>query len=116
MIYKIKANGDFRRLYSKGKSLVDKAVVMYCMPTKRKKIRIGVACGKKVGNAVKRNRAKRVMREAVRSLMPQLSGSYDIILVGRSLTPKLKSTQVAAVLKKMFISVGVIDSRSENPL
>lgn len=116
MIYKIKANGDFRRLYSRGKSLVDKAVVVYYIPTKRKKIRIGVACGKKVGNAVKRNRAKRVMREAVRSILPEISGSYDIILVGRSMTPKLKSTEIAAVLEKMFVSAGILSSRSENPL
>lgn len=116
MFYKIKANGDFRRLYSRGKSLVDKSVVVYYIPTKRKKIRIGVACGKKVGNAVKRNRAKRVMREAIRSNLPYMSGSFDIILVGRSLTPKVKSTYVAAVLRKMFVSAGIINSEGENSL
>jgi ribonuclease P protein component len=47
-------------------------------------IRVGYSCTKKVGNAVARNRAKRRLREAARSVIPDLGRQgWDYVLVGR---------------------------------
>ena len=54
----------------------------------------------KVGNAVTRNRARRVMRAALSEVLRGDVGRYDIVLVARGLTPKLKSTKLVPVLKK----------------
>ena len=57
-------NKDFLNLYKKGRSVVSKAVVIYVKPNGLSYNRFGITAGKKVGNAVMRNRAKRIIRQA----------------------------------------------------
>ncbi len=64
---------------------------------------------KKVGHAVQRNRARRVMRAALCEHLSQNIGGYDIILVARGQTPKLKSTQLSRTLGKLFAKAGLPD-------
>ena len=43
-------------------------------------VRVGVAAGRTVGNAVKRNRAKRLLRAAMQTLLPTLAHGWDLVL------------------------------------
>jgi ribonuclease P protein component len=47
------------------------------------RVRVGVAAGRTVGTAVYRNRAKRLLREAIRPLLPNIVGGLDLILIAR---------------------------------
>ena len=94
----IKKDKEFRFLFKKGDSIVTDAFVCYARESKRRVNRIGIVTGKKVGNAVKRSRARRVIREAFRLIEPllreQTQKRYDFIFVARAKTPAMKSTQV----------------------
>jgi ribonuclease P protein component len=46
-------------------------------------VRVGVAASRTVGTAVKRNRAKRLLREAMKSLLPELAPGWDLVLIAR---------------------------------
>ena len=103
----IRRNSEFGRVYARGKSYVNPALVMYVLKTRGKKTRVGLTATKKVGGAVQRNRARRVMREALYQNLSQNVGGYDIILVARAQTPALKSTQLAKTVGKLLKKAGI---------
>ncbi len=81
--YKIKSKKEFQRVYEKGQSVVDGMSVFYVLPSENEKIKIGFAVGKKIGNAVVRNRVKRMMREIFRKHKNELKGNKRVVWVAR---------------------------------
>lgn len=98
----LKENRDFHRLYKKGKSLVTPVVVIYYSRNKYNETRFGITTGKKIGNAVKRNRARRIIRAAFYELSSSLKNDYDFVFVARGKTPYVKSTDIKKVMEKRF--------------
>lgn len=102
----VKRDKEFRYLFKKGKSVVNSAFICYLRPNKRRVNRLGIVTSKKIGNAVKRSRARRVLREAFRILEPQLRVAgdkrYDFILVARGKTPYMKSNKLYGIMKKQI--------------
>ena len=88
----ITRNGEFVRAYTKGKAYVHPYVVVYINKNRARRTRVGLTASKKVGNAVKRNRARRVLRAALCEVLPADVGALDIVVVARGCTPSLKST------------------------
>ncbi len=102
LYYVIKENKDFVRLYRRGKSCVDPLLVTYIFFNKSNRTRIGITATKKIGGAVQRNRAKRVIRAAIREQDLSLLKGCDIVFVARTKTTLCKSTEVSKVMKKHF--------------
>lgn len=92
-------NYEFKRGYARGKSVVSPVLVTYAFKKRSGEVRIGITATKKIGNAVKRNRARRVIREAYQSFAPYIKGKYDIIFVARGKTPYVKMQQIERVMK-----------------
>ncbi|MBR5486255.1 MAG: ribonuclease P protein component [Oscillospiraceae bacterium] len=93
-------NKDFRRLYYKGKSSVHPMLVTYAMKNRLGCIRIGITTSKKVGCAVERNRARRVIRAAIRACEMPADCGWDFVFVARTKTASIKSTELEPVIKK----------------
>ena len=91
----------------RGKAYVHPYVVLYVNKNRVGHTRVGLTASKKVGNAVTRNRARRVMRAALSEVLRGDVGRYDIVLVARGITPKLKSTKLVPVLKKLLCDAGL---------
>lgn len=106
-------NGDFARAYKRGKSFVHPHIVLYVNKNRCGYTRVGITCSKKVGNAVARNRAKRVIRSALYTVLPVDIGGLDVVLVARGQTPRLKSTQLAGTLQKLFLQAGIVRPKEE---
>lgn len=106
-------NSDFRRAYARGKSYVSPVVVVYVLKNRVRARRVGITTSKKIGNAVQRNRSRRVIREAYRELAPSVKKGYDLVLVARGRTPFVKSTEVARCLEKQLRAAGVLLERLE---
>lgn len=103
----LKLNKEFRRAYGRGKNFVSGVLVSYIVPNRQNVIRIGITTGKKVGCAVKRNRARRVITAAFRECCEHLTTGYDIVFVARSRTPLVKSQVVLKAMKQHFINCGI---------
>ncbi len=93
-------NTDFRRAYKRGKCVKFPEVVVYINRNRTGEVRYGITSSKKIGNAVTRNRARRVIRAAFFSSDIPVKRGFDLVFVARSMTALCKSTELVLRLKK----------------
>ncbi len=104
----IKENKDFRRMYYRAKSKVSPILVTYVMKNHCGFTRYGITAGKKIGHAVQRNRAKRIIRVAFAELESKLCGNFDIIFVARTKTTTIKMQQLLREMEKQLKELNAI--------
>ena len=104
----LRNNWEFHRAYRRGKCVAGPILICYCFKGKGRRTRIGVTAAKKIGCAVERNRARRVIKEAYRSIYPKIGEGWDLVFVARENTGKQKSTEVAAVMQAQLKKAGVL--------
>jgi ribonuclease P protein component len=98
--FRLTRSDDFKRVRHNGKSYAHPLVLLVAQANDSSKIRVGVAAGKTTGNAVQRNRAKRLLREAMRTFLPSLTSGWDLILIARVglASASLEDTRTALTL------------------
>ena len=97
---KIKYNKDFTFLFKRGRTVVGNTCVVYFRKNNSPYNRIGISSSKKIGNAVKRNRARRVIRAAYYECESLFPIGYSMIIVARQASTVVKS----GVIKKFLIN------------
>lgn len=105
--FSIKENRDFRRLYHRGKSAATKLLVLYAAKNRLGYRRLGITVSTKLGGAVVRNRAKRLLREAYRLHEHELPENWDFILVARSRLLAVKCREAERALLEAAGKVGL---------
>lgn len=90
---------QFSNVYKKGKSIVNRQVVMYYVKNQLDYNQVGFSVSKKVGKAVVRNRVKRLMKESFRLNKEKVCEGYDIVFVARV---RLKDSTYQEVDKAML--------------
>jgi ribonuclease P protein component len=106
--FRLTRSEDFKRVRRSGKSYAHPLVVLIALKSEKNDsphVRVGVAAGRTVGTAVTRNRAKRLLREAMRTMMPKITlqrvednaSGLDLILIARAglATASLQDTRQA---------------------
>lgn len=96
-------NRDFLALYRKGKFTASKNIVIYVRKNNLPFNRLGITAGKKIGNAVHRNRAKRLIRQAYCENELAMPVGIDIVIVARASLCSVKSTELSQYMKKYGI-------------
>ena len=83
--YRLRANADFQRLRREGHTLVHPLLVLSVQPNDLEYSRFGFAVGRRVGQAVMRNRIKRRMRESVRVRLrgQKIAAGWDVVFIAR---------------------------------
>ena len=107
--YVLRRDEDFKRIYQRGRSTGGKYVVVFCLRNGLDYNRFAFLASKKVGNSVRRNRARRLIRESMRQI-GSLEQGYDIILIARNTINDRKCADVKksieAALRKLKIRQG----------
>lgn len=95
-------NNEFRRLYGRAKTMVHPLFVTYYIKNRYKNNRIGITATKKIGNAVARNRARRILKESYRLLEQDFPSGYDFIFVARKKTTLSKTTETLKAMRNVI--------------
>ncbi len=107
----LRKKSDFSAIYNRGKSTGDRFVVVFYRPNHLPYNRTGFLASKKVGNSVKRNRARRLMKESYRSFKDKLPQGYDFIIIARNTISGRKCAEVQKSLYSAFKKTGVFKDK-----
>jgi len=91
----LRDNRDFKRLKSKGKSVGSKNLVLIFYKNDLDFNRYAVLASKKVGNSVKRNRVRRLIKESLRTQKQDIKQGYDILFIARSQAARATFAEVS---------------------
>jgi ribonuclease P protein component len=100
--WRLKSEADVQRVWEQGGTWTHPLVILRARPNGSEQSRVAFVVGKKVGNAVVRNRAKRLMREATRQKFPRIVQGYDIVLIGRRALNETTTPYVAAAVEELL--------------
>jgi ribonuclease P protein component len=101
--FRLTRSEDFKRVRRSGKSYAHPLVLLIVETRSQPQLKVGVAAGKSVGTAVDRNRAKRLLREAMRTLIPRTASNADLLLIAR---PALVSASLEEVQEALAALLG----------
>ncbi len=102
----LRTTQEFHRVYKRGKSVVNRHIVVYYLPNNLGKNRVGISVSKKVGNAVTRNRVKRLIREVYRLNGDGIRQGYDIVFVARVRTNSATFRDIKRAMTALFKKIG----------
>ena len=81
--WRLKAESDVQRVWQQGRAFAHPLVIVRVRANGLDHSRAAFVAGKKLGNAVARNRAKRRLREALRPRFPHIAVGFDFVLIAR---------------------------------
>ena len=99
---------DFDRLYKKGRSAGDKYVVVFHIDNKLDYSRKAFLASRKVGGAVTRNRARRLMKESFRKLEHDIKPGKDILFIARNTITDTGCADVESSMRKALTKSGLL--------
>lgn len=123
--YAIKEHHLYNKAFVKGQRAVGRLVAVYVLrdyaakrlmlsnPQKQYFNRVGLSVSKKIGGAVQRNRAKRLLREGYRAVKAQgLKTGYLVVLVAREEIRGKRTQDVERELLRAFDKLGLLTDKT----
>jgi ribonuclease P protein component len=111
-LYRLRGREDFARLRERGRvfrhAWLNIGVVRNELPHNR----YGYITGKALGNAIQRNRVRRLLREGVRSLHERLEPGYDMLLIARSAILDRPLAEIVHTLEELARQAGVLEAEA----
>jgi ribonuclease P protein component len=110
--YRLTSSTDFKRVRRTGKSYAHPLAILLVSPNGLTISRIGVIAGRATGNAVRRNRAKRRLREALRRYLPRMVSGQDVVLIARPAFHEAEWSDVLNAMATLLGRAGLLEEES----
>lgn len=98
----LKQNKQFKRVYNRGKSIINNTLVLYLIKNSENYNRLGIVVNKKVGKAVIRNRVRRLIKENYRQKEATIKTGFDIIFVARVRANNCSFNQIEWAMRQLL--------------
>lgn len=98
---------DFAQLRKNGQKFVHPLAILVCGPNQVDATRFAFPASRKTGNAVQRNRARRLLREGVRFQLTSLKPGWDCLLIVRGKTAQASFSDVGDAIDDLFKRAGL---------
>ncbi|MBP7828474.1 MAG: ribonuclease P protein component [Kiritimatiellae bacterium] len=102
----------FREAYDQGRRQFGRCMVLWLRSGEGAALRLGVVTGRKVGEAVERNRARRRLREVYRRNRHLFGGAWDVVLVGRRPVLEASWADLSAELLALARRAGLMKEKT----
>ena len=113
---RLRRDFEVRAVRSRGRAIAEGPLVLRVLPNASvpPANRYTVVAGRKTGGSVQRNRLKRVTREALRALHPELQPGHDLVVIVRGTVEELPgSVEARALLTRMLRRAGLVRVAAE---
>jgi ribonuclease P protein component len=108
--FRLTRSTDFERVRRFGKSYAHPLIVLIALPNEMDISRFATAAGRSIGNAVQRNRAKRILRETVRPMIPSIASGWDIVLLARKPISKADFQDTEVALNNLLSQANLLEN------
>jgi ribonuclease P protein component len=108
--YRLKDNEQFQQVKKEGRSWSHPLLVLCVLPNGLDYSRFGFSVSKRVGKAVVRSRAKRLMREAARLRRSVISPGQDLVFIARSPIKDADFREVDRAVERLLRQAGLLSA------
>lgn len=114
--HRLKKSVEFQRVRALRQSWAHPLLVLYIADNDLGVTRVGISVSKRIGNAVTRNRVKRLIREAVRLLLPSLPAGRDLVFISRSPSAGVGYLEICETVQKLLRRARLLPQQSPRSL
>jgi ribonuclease P protein component len=106
--FRLKKTADFERVRRSGKSFAHPLIVLIVRENEGEGLRVGVAAGRSLGNAVTRNRAKRLLRSVTQAQLGSIKRDHDLLLIARKPMVDASFMEVQSAIQNLLQRANLI--------
>jgi len=111
--HRINTSAEYELIFKRGRKFISKYFILYTLHNPSAPIKtdilpkFGIIASKKVGQAVIRNRAKRLIREVIKAELPLLKKDFAAVIVAFASAAESELTELQLEAKKTFTQAGL---------
>ena len=110
---RLRQTSDFERIRQQGRKYPHRTMILSVMPNELSHNRYGIVTSKRLGNAVGRNRVRRLIREALRSFHAHLQSGFDVVIVARPSVVGQPLVVVRRIIEELLVQSGLLRVESD---
>ena len=100
--YRLRKNDQIQELRRSGRSWSNRQLVLIKRSNDRPESRFAFSVSRRIGNAVARNRLKRLMRESIRRSLPHIQAGWDVLLIARRTARATSFVQIDCATRELL--------------